>query len=146
MKVLQEFQVRSIEDLDSVASAIIELAGRYNIFLLEGGLGAGKTTLVKSVLKGLGSSDLVHSPTFSLIHSYELPDGLPWKKVWHGDFYRLERIEEALDIGIEEYLWGENPIFLEWPNLIESFCPNTSLKVSIQMLDDSSRNIVISSL
>ena len=108
-------QVESILDLAKAAEWIIDHAAGKKIFLFEGGLGAGKTTTIKALCKYLNVEDATSSPTFSLVNEYRTKEnGL----VYHMDLYRLNTLEEALDIGIEEYLYSDAYVFIEWPEKI----------------------------
>ena len=101
--------------------------------------GGGKTTLIKALLSTLGSDDNVSSPTFSLVNEYRLSDGSP---VYHFDFYRINAPEEALDIGVEEYLESGYLCLIEWPDRIGPFIPEIHGKISIT-LEGESRVIAV---
>lgn len=101
-------------------------------------MGAGKTTLIKELCKQLGSEDNFSSPTYSIVNEYTSPKG----KLYHMDCYRLKSMEEALNIGIEDYLNGEHYCFVEWPELIEQFLPADVIKISIRTTENI-RNVSI---
>ncbi|TBN06904.1 tRNA (adenosine(37)-N6)-threonylcarbamoyltransferase complex ATPase subunit type 1 TsaE [Hyunsoonleella flava] len=103
-----------LDEADDVAEQLIKKINSKTI-LLHGKMGVGKTTLVKSIAKALGSKDEVSSPTFSIINEYQLDDGL----LYHFDLYRISDIEEAYNFGIEEYLYSDNWIIIEWPDVIK---------------------------
>jgi len=103
-----------------------------------GQMGSGKTTFIRALCNELGVTDTVTSPTFTLINEYKRPSGIP---VYHFDFYRIKKITEVLDFGIEEYFDSASPCFMEWPELIEPLLPPETLKVSITVSDDGSRVI-----
>ena len=105
-------------------------------------LGAGKTTFVKCLLAELGTLDDVTSPTYSIINEYTYEKGL----IYHLDLYRLNTIDEALNIGIEEYLHSGNYCLIEWYKLIESILPDNCVKIEIDVNQDSSRKFLISNL
>ena len=104
---------------------------RYPIVLFEGSMGAGKTTLIKAYARHLGVEDEVASPTFSLVNEYLLK-GEP---VFHFDFYRINDEEEALDIGVEEYLQSGHPCWIEWPEKIRNLLPVECSVVKISFAD-----------
>lgn len=108
------FTLNKIEDWQPLVEKILPL--QHKILLLKGNLGAGKTTFTQILLKNLGSNDEVNSPTYSIVNEYEIPGG----KVFHFDLYRLKNIEEAYDIGIDEYLDSGNLCIIEWPEIYES--------------------------
>ncbi|RMZ58684.1 tRNA (adenosine(37)-N6)-threonylcarbamoyltransferase complex ATPase subunit type 1 TsaE [Chryseobacterium nematophagum] len=109
-----QFNIKSIEDWQEIVNQIIP-ALQYNILLLKGNLGAGKTTFTQFLMKSLGSNDEVNSPTYSIVNEYNTPKG----KVYHFDLYRLKNIEEVFQIGIEEYLDNSFLCIIEWPEVYE---------------------------
>lgn len=113
-----EFTVQSFEDLERVASYILENA-KYKIFTLSGNLGAGKTSLVKYLGKNLGSDDEISSPTYSIVNEYHYPSG----KIYHFDLYRINDFEELINIGFHEYIDSGNYCFIEWPEISVSELP-----------------------
>jgi len=117
----------SLDDVDTIAKKIIE-AVDSKIIVLHGDMGVGKTTLVKSIANALGSKDVVSSPTFSIVNEYEISDGL----LYHFDLYRIDNLEDAFDFGIEDYLYSEHWMVIEWPELI------------IPLLNDSYTSIYLS--
>lgn len=110
----QTFHIEKIEDWQKVADEILPNL-QHNILLLKGNLGAGKTTFSQFLLKNIGSSDEVSSPTYAIVNEYNSPKG----KVFHFDLYRLKKIEEAYDFGIEEYLDNAFLCIIEWPEIYE---------------------------
>lgn len=108
------YTIHTIEDWQKIVDIIIPQL-HHNIFLLKGNLGAGKTTFTQFLLKNLGSTDEVNSPTYSIVNEYNTPKG----KVYHFDLYRLKNIEEVYDIGIEEYLDNAFLCIIEWPEVYE---------------------------
>ena len=117
------------DELDSIAARIIEYAANHRIWLLEGEMGAGKTTLTKSVCRQLGVTGMVNSPTFSIVNEYHSVQG---EVLYHFDFYRLKNEMEALDIGCEEYFDSGCYCFIEWGSRIPSLIPPRYLRVSIE--------------
>ncbi|MFA5618728.1 MAG: tRNA (adenosine(37)-N6)-threonylcarbamoyltransferase complex ATPase subunit type 1 TsaE [Weeksellaceae bacterium] len=124
------FKIKSISELAEVAAEILQNL-KFKIILFEGELGAGKTTLIKELLKQMNSSDQVSSPTFSIINAYDIPG----KKVYHFDFYRIKSEEEALDFGTEEYLDSGEYCFIEWPDIIRNLLPAEFHTLKIQVED-----------
>ncbi len=117
-----------IKNINAIAEDIIEQYPGERIFALYGKMGAGKTTLIKSLCKVLGTPDNVKSPTFSLINEY-LTDGLP---LYHFDFYRIKKFSEALDIGIYDYFSSGSYCFLEWPEKVEELLPENFVYISLE--------------
>jgi len=131
--------VQSISELPSAASAIIKYSANYKIFLFYGDMGAGKTTLIKSLCQYLGTTEPVTSPTFSIVNEY-IGAG---NKIYHFDFYRLKDQTEALDMGYEEYLYSDAYCFVEWPEKIPDLLPQHYINIQIKVHDDNSRQINI---
>jgi len=102
-------------------------------------MGAGKTTLIKALVKELGSIDVVSSPSFGLVNEYETVDGKPL--AYHFDFYRLEDEMEALDMGLEDYLNKNIWVFIEWPEKIPSLIPEDAQNIEIEILDKKTRKL-----
>lgn len=118
----------SLSDLDRIANQIIQHFPDKKIFALHGEMGAGKTTLIKSLCQVLGVFDVVLSPTFSLINEYRDAHGQP---VYHFDFYRINNVTEAYDMGYEEYLYSGNYCFVEWPEKIGQLLPDGCVYIDI---------------
>ena len=108
----------SLEKIDEIAKKVLQNSST-KIIIFSGQMGSGKTTLISSISKILGSNSTVSSPTFSLINEYELPND----KIYHFDFYRIKNYTEALDIGFEEYLKSDSWNFIEWPEKIYPLLP-----------------------
>lgn len=137
----QVFVLQSEADLSSVAKSIISLSSGKRVFALLGEMGAGKTTFIKEMVKQLGVEETVSSPTFSIINEYlTSKEG---EKIFHADLYRLEDELEAEEIGFEEYLNGENYIFIEWPQIIEHWLPENTVTLQFEIIDHNRRKIVI---
>jgi len=131
--------VTSLSQLPSIATEIISFANTSRIFLFYGEMGAGKTTLIKSLCESLGVTEPVTSPTFSIVNEYIGTKN----KIYHFDFYRLKTQTEALDLGYEEYFYSDAWCFIEWPDKIPGLLPDHYIKINIEVLDNNSRQIII---
>jgi len=129
----------SVPDLKNIAQQIIDYAGSNRIFLFYGDMGAGKTTLIKSLCDVLGSTDNITSPTFAIVNEYVAQQG----KIYHFDFYRLKNQNEALDIGSDEYFYSGSYCFIEWPEKIPDILPANFVKIAIEVMPDNSRQITL---
>jgi len=127
-----------LKALKSVAKNLISQFPDQRIFAFYGQMGVGKTTFIQSVCKTLGSEDVVTSPTFALVNEYKTTEQ---KAIFHFDFYRINKIEEAFDLGYEDYLYSGNYCFIEWPEMIESLLPENIVKVKIDVNEDGTRTI-----
>lgn len=131
----------SLKDLPKIAQQIIDFAGSEKIWLLNGEMGAGKTTLSKAICAQLDVIDTVSSPTFSIVNEYLTSQG---NSIYHFDFYRLKDAFEALDIGVEEYFESGNICLIEWASKIEQFLPDRFVLITIQAFPDQTREISLS--
>lgn len=130
--------IQNLENIQTIADEFIKLIGNKKIIAFYGGMGAGKTTFIKSLCKSLGSNDVVVSPTFAIVNEYLTSNS---DSIFHFDMYRIDKIEDALNIGTLEYFESGSFCFIEWPEKIESFLPESCLKVSIQELENGDREI-----
>lgn len=137
-----EIFVSTPADLPGAAASILKQAGSNKIFLFYGDMGAGKTTLIKSLCAELGVNDEVTSPTFSIVNEYEGTGG----PVYHFDFYRLKSQDEALDMGYEEYFFSENYCFIEWPEKIAGLIPDLYTGVRISVGENGVRKITVENI
>jgi len=137
-----ELIIKQISQLPAVATALLEYAGARKIILLTGEIGAGKTTLIKAIGRQLGVEQEVTSPTFSIINEYSYSASGKEKLLFHMDLYRLKTEAEALDIGIEDYLYSGHYCFVEWPAVINSLLPAHVVQVQIEIIADSTRKFV----
>ncbi len=133
-----EWIVKSEIELPAVLKEMLETAGNRKKWMFTGDLGAGKTTMIKQICKILGCNDDITSPTFSIVNEYEVEKGV----IFHLDLYRLKDLEEALNMGIEEYLDQDVYCFIEWPAVIKPIWPLDAVQISVQILDDSTRKIL----
>ncbi len=125
-------------ELPEVAKNILGIA-TSRILLFYGSMGVGKTTLIKELSQQLGANEVASSPSFSIVNEYEVADGL----IYHFDFYRIEDPMEALDLGVEDYLYSGHYVFIEWPEKIQKLLPEEAVKIEITKNHDGSRSLVI---
>jgi len=127
----------SESDLPQIAAQLlVEIPTK--IWLFNGSMGSGKTTLIKALVKQLSLSDCASSPTFSLVNEYADKDNNP---IYHFDFYRIKNEEEALDMGIEDYFYNDNYCFIEWPEKIKNLLPLNTIEIQISINTDKSRSL-----
>ncbi len=124
--------------LRDAAKKFLAATEGFKLFAFYGEMGAGKTTLIKAICNELGVSDVVTSPTFTLINEYKRPGMCP---IYHFDFYRIKNLTEVFDFGFEEYTDGESYCFMEWPERIESILPEGTVRISITVNSDGSRTL-----
>lgn len=132
--------IDSLSELPRVADAVIERLNGRNVVAFRAPMGAGKTTLIAEIVAALGSGDVVTSPTFALVNEYDTDDG---GVVYHFDFYRIERVEEAFDMGYEEYFYSDALCLVEWPEKIEELLPDDVMTITITIDSDSARTFEI---
>lgn len=129
-------QTYVLEDLPEIASQIVAGAESKTI-LFYGEMGVGKTTLIKEVAKRLGVNDMISSPTYAIVNEYELKSD----KLFHFDCYRLKSEEEALDMGIEDYLFSNHWNLIEWPERIENLLPEKKMTIELLRNSNGSRTL-----
>ena len=140
----KELIVKDIKDWDTVANLLLAEAGPIRKIVLQGEIGAGKTTLVQAFARVLGIKEEVTSPTFSLVNEYTYSEKSSgeFKKIYHLDLYRLKNQQEALNIGIQDYLDDEYYCFIEWPEIIEDLLQMDILVIKIIVDPDTTRKIL----
>ena len=132
-----QIKIAGLEDLERAAREFLREIGNRTLIAFYAPMGAGKTTFTTAVCKVLGvQEDAVSSPTFAIVNEYRTADESP---LFHFDFYRIERLEEALDIGLYDYLDSGFLCLMEWPENIEDLLPEETLKVTIRVNPDGSR-------
>lgn len=132
----KQFVAKSLKELDTVAKEILDFIKEQKIVAIEGKMGAGKTTLIKSICKKLGVHETVSSPTFALVNEYTDAVG---ESVFHFDFYRIKKLEEVYDIGYEEYFYSGNFCFIEWPEMITELLPEDHVTIKIEVGENEER-------
>ena len=128
----------NVSDLPHIAKEIL-LKVSNKTLLFYGTMGVGKTTLIKEISKQLGVTDIINSPTFSLVNEYEIVND----KIYHFDFYRIKTEEEALDIGIEDYFFSEHWKLIEWPEKVSNLLPPNSTKIKMHKNKNGTRSLTI---
>lgn len=139
MQMEKIIEINSLEELDIVAEAVIDSLEGRTVVAFDAPMGAGKTTLISRIAAHLGATDSVTSPTFAIVNQYEGTD----RTIYHFDMYRIERVEEALDFGSEEYLSSGELCLVEWPEKIEPLLPEDTMVVRIEILSSTSRRFTI---
>ncbi len=142
---VKKISIAGLTDIDRAAQEFIQYISQSdaqsNIFAFYGSMGAGKTTFITALCRVLGVEDSVNSPTFTIVNEYRAAKGFP---VYHFDFYRIERLQEAYEIGIDEYFGGNGLCFIEWPEKIGELLPEDIIKVSISAKENGEREVEIS--
>ena len=133
-----ELLINSVEDTKELAEAIAKLADAGYVIALNGDLGAGKTTFSQAFAKAIGVQEIVNSPTFTIIKEYK-GDKLPF---YHMDVYRLS-LEEADELGLDDYFYGEGVTIVEWASLIEDILPAQYLDMYIRVVDENKRIVTL---
>ncbi|MBQ7751007.1 MAG: tRNA (adenosine(37)-N6)-threonylcarbamoyltransferase complex ATPase subunit type 1 TsaE [Bacteroidales bacterium] len=134
-----EIEIPTLSALDMAAERFLKEIGDNRLIALYGSMGAGKTTFTTALCRRLGVvEDAVSSPTFAIVNEYRTASGEP---MYHFDFYRIERLSEALDIGFYDYVDSGCLCIMEWPENIEDLLPEETLRVSISVLPDGSRKL-----
>ena len=137
--MIHQITITDLQDLPRAAAEFLKAIGDWRLIAFYAPMGAGKTTFTTALCKALGvQEDAVSSPTFAIVNEYRAASGEP---VYHFDFYRIERPEEALDIGLYDYLDSGALCLMEWPENIEGLLPEETLKVTISVNPDGSRLI-----
>lgn len=134
-----EIVIRGLDNIGQAAEQFLKEMAGHTIIAFYAPMGAGKTTFTTALCHRLGvSEDAVSSPTFSIVNEYRTSGG---DSIYHFDFYRITRVEEAFDIGLYDYLDSGSLCLIEWPENIEQILPEETLKVTITVLPDESRVI-----
>ena len=139
--MVKELYINTLKGLQKTAKDFLEMNKDKRNFAFYGDLGAGKTTFIKAICNELNVVDIVTSPTFSLINQYQSDNLNP---VYHMDFYRIKNIDEAYDIGVEDYFYDNGYCLIEWPEKIEEILPLDIVYVQISVLEDNRRVLKIS--
>lgn len=130
----------SLQNIASAAHFVIDNLIEHKILLLDGSMGAGKTTLTKAICSELTVVDTVSSPTFSIVNEYLDSNN---NSIYHFDFYRLDDVEEALQIGVEDYFYSGNLCIIEWASRVENIIPDDFILVSLEIENEQKRKLTI---
>jgi tRNA threonylcarbamoyladenosine biosynthesis protein TsaE len=130
----------SLEEIENIAQKLVSQNPK-KVILFHGEMGAGKTTFIKQLAKELGVTEATSSPTFSLVNEYQTTTN---QVVYHFDFYRLKTETEAMDMGVDDYLYSGNWCFIEWAQQIPSLIPEEHSVVTIKVLADGRRSLILS--
>ena len=146
-----EITIKNLDEMGEKARMFINTLGEQRVIAFYGSMGAGKTTFIRALCQELGVIEPVTSPTFAIVNEYEVVDQSSIhqssthqssiKKVFHFDFYRIKRLEEAYDMGFEDYLYSGQLCLIEWPELIEALLPDDAVRVHITVNHDGTRSI-----
>ena len=131
-----QIEITQLSEIRSAAREFLSKMGNDTVFAFYGQMGAGKTTFIKALCEELGVKETITSPTFAIVNEYRDGQGL---SIYHFDFYRINKLEEAYDFGYEDYFYSGNLCFIEWPELVESLLPEKTLHVSISETPAGSR-------
>lgn len=134
-----KLEIHNVNEISQIAEKILSACGKRRIFAIYGDLGAGKTTLVKSMCLHLGAGDVAKSPTFAIVNEYEALED----NIYHFDFYRIKRLEEAYDLGFEEYFDSGHFCFIEWPEMVEPLLPEDLVEIRIEATGPTSRRFSV---
>lgn len=137
---MAQLVIENLTEINNAASCFLELTKGHTKFAFYGEMGAGKTTFIKAICNKLGAIDTATSPSFSIVNEYHTNQGY---KIFHFDFYRIKKLEEAYDIGFEEYFYSNDYCFIEWPDKIESILPDDVVPVIITTVSESMRKVKI---
>lgn len=140
---MRKILIKDLDALPSAAEEILQAIADRRIIAFDAPMGAGKTTLISAICRQLGVSDDTSSPTFAIVNDYS---GTGGRRIFHFDCYRLADPREAEDMGIEDYFYSGALCLIEWPDRIEQFLPDDTLRVRIEVNNDDSRSVSIEGL
>jgi tRNA threonylcarbamoyladenosine biosynthesis protein TsaE len=129
-------EIKSLSEINHIAARFLEAHPADRIFAFYGEMGAGKTTFIKALCEEMQVLDYVTSPTFSLINEYQTENN---HTIFHFDFYRIKNLDEAYDLGYEDYFYSGSYCFIEWPEMVESLLPSITVKVIIKEIENGKR-------
>lgn len=133
------YTCKNESELPLVAAKLLEIWSHRRVFAFDGEMGAGKTTFIKVLCECLGVQQVTNSPTFAIVNEYVTGND---DSIYHFDFYRITSINEAYQIGFEDYLYSGNYCFIEWPDKVDELLDENVVHVKIEVCDDDSRKFV----
>lgn len=133
-------EIKSLDTIADAATEFIKQMGDNTVFAFHGEMGAGKTTFIKAICEKLGVDDVINSPTFAIINEYRSDSG---ELIYHFDFYRINKEEEAFDFGYEDYFYSGCICFIEWPERIESLLPHDTVHVTVKEVEEGQRQVTV---
>lgn len=135
--------INSLEEIDEAARRFVEMMDDRTVYAFYGEMGAGKTTFINALSRALGvEDDATGSPSFAIVNEYR--SDTTAELIYHFDLYRLESVEEALDLGVEDYFDSGALCFIEWPERIDDILPDDTVKVTIKVEESGQRHIIVS--
>lgn len=138
---MQTIVISNLESIGEAARQFIEQMDDRTVFAFYGSMGVGKTTFIKAICEELGVEDVINSPTFAIINEYRSSD--TGELIYHFDFYRINKLSEAQDIGTEDYFYSGALCFIEWPEKIDELLPGDVVNVRITENEDGSRSVTV---
>ena len=138
MKILY---INDLSNIQQTANEFIRLIDFHTVFAFYGKMGAGKTTFIKAICEELGVEDVINSPTFSIINEYRSEK--TGELIYHFDFYRINNLSEARDISVEDYFYSGSLCLIEWPEIVEPYLPDHTVRITIEEKEDGSRELTI---
>ena len=136
-------KIKSLDTIAQSAQQFVDIIGDNTVFAFFGKMGAGKTTFIKAICQEIGVIDTVNSPTFSIINEYKSING---ESIYHFDCYRINNIQEAINLGFDDYFCSENLCFIEWAEKIVDILPNNTVSVTFEVEPDGTRTLKIEQL
>ena len=137
---MKTITIKNLETRGEAAKEFVANMDDRTVFAFHGKMGAGKTTFIKALCEELGVEDVINSPTFAIINEYSVPNN---GSIYHFDFYRLKNINEAFDMGCEDYFYSGNYCFVEWPEKVEELMPPNHVRVTIDIVSPQERKITV---
>jgi tRNA threonylcarbamoyladenosine biosynthesis protein TsaE len=133
-------RIHSLKQINRASSRFLKITGNHRKFAFTGTMGSGKTTLINAICRQLGVINQVTSPSFALVNEYRTKSG---EIIFHFDFYRIKSIEEAFDLGYEEYFYSKAWCFIEWAEKAADILPEDFVPVNIEVMQDNTRMVTI---